>query len=174
MSSFIPKFHFKIIYIENFCSTVKDRRMAPSKMNIKAKQILRKIFSAQKSYSKQLTDLERHNSHITSYTNKLAGYLSAYYFMRNHYIKCFPLANIYMGRIKAVKRTAVNTRTITLSLTYYSTPCSKYLMKYNLYHTINHTKHSYLYATYLPRKYLENTLLKQNTRPLSLTERPAI
>lgn len=86
--------------------------MAPSKMNIKAKQILRKIFSAQRSYSKQLTDLERQNSHITSYTNNLAGYFSAYYFMRNHYIKCFPLANIYMGRIKAVKRTAVNTCTI--------------------------------------------------------------
>lgn len=86
--------------------------MAPSKTNIKAKQILRKIYSAQKSYSKQLTDLESHNSHITSYTNNLAGYFSAYYFMRNHYIKCFPLAKIYMGRIKAVKRTAVDTCTI--------------------------------------------------------------
>lgn len=134
--------------------------MAPSKMNIKAKQILRKIFSAQKSYSKQLTDLERHNSHITSYTNKLAGYLSAYYFMRNHYIKCFPLANIYMGRIKAVKRTAVNTRTITLSLTYYSTPCSKYLMKYNLYHTSQSHKTQLLICYILTKKILRKHAVK--------------
>lgn len=52
---FIPRFWFKIIYIKNFCSREKERRMAPGKTDIKAKQ---KNMLSSTVTPKQLTDLK--------------------------------------------------------------------------------------------------------------------